>query len=53
MWQVWISPPRFLLENNVKVGLDVTNNSILLNLIGKYHGSESGVYFFSLLVIKL
>ena len=46
--KVCLSLPQFFLENNVKVDLDVTNISILVNLTGKYHESESGVLFIKL-----
>ena len=40
-----IFPPQFFPKDNVEVGLDVTNISILVDLVGKYLESESGVYF--------
>lgn len=35
-----ISPPQFFLEDSVEVGLDVTNISIVMNFVGKYHQSN-------------
>lgn len=50
--KVCLSLPQFFLENNVKVDLGVTNTSVLVNLIGKYHKSESGVLSVHKIVVK-
>lgn len=40
-----IFPPQFFPKDSVEVGLDVTNISILVDLVGKCLESESGDYF--------